>query len=231
MSKKTISSIVVLLLCSVFSWAQDTVEQDTKAMSAIAKQWTGKTIRVTTSHPNAPIHDYANALCSQFMNYSPCAAMVDYLKKPGQYTWEEKHYIVDDAPRNGYIQCDMGGQCDYKAEVCYWRRPNGHALVAMLMQIGSEGEGVNTVNALLFYDYNPKTRTLSPDLKIKQFFDSFLKKHKNAGTPCIYLPKENKDISVGYVKWDPEEDFLYENYLLKWTGNAFTEKVTGADWE
>ena len=185
-------------------------------MKTIAKQWTANTIRVTSSHPKTPIHDYANALCSQFMDYSPCASMVDYLKKPGEYTWEEKHYLVDDVPRNGYIK---------------WRRPNGHALVAMLMQIGSEGEGVYTVNALLFYDYDPKTRTLTPDLKIKQFVDNFFKKHKKAGTPCIYLPNENKDICVGYVKWDPEEDFLYENYLLKWTGNAFVEKVTNFDWE
>lgn len=229
--KKIIFSIALFLLCAVASWAQNTIENDTEAMKTIAKQWTTKTIRVTTSHPKTPIHDYANALCSQFMNYSPCASMVDYLKKPGEYTWEEKHYLVDDAPSNGYIKCDMGGQCDYMTEICYWRRPNGHALVAMLMQIGSEGEGVYTVNALLFYDYDPKTRMLTPDLKIKQFVDKFLKKHKNAGTPCIYLPKENKDICVGYVKWDPEEDFLYENYLLKWTGNAFVEKVTNVDWE
>ena len=229
--KKSFFTIALSLLCAIASWAQDTTEKDTEAMEAIAKQWTSQSVRVTITHPKAPIHDYANALCRQFMNYSPCAAMVDYLKKPGDYTWEEKHYIVDDAPRNGYIKCDMGGQCDYLAEVCYWRRPNGHALVAMLMQIGSEGEGVDTKNVLLFYDYNPKTRMLTPDLKIKQFVDNFLKKHTNAGTPCFSLPKENKDISIGYVKWDPEEDFLYENYLLQWTGNAFVAKPTNFDWE
>ena len=101
--------------------------------------------------------------------------MMDYLKKPGDYSWEEKHYYSEDLPRNGYIKCDMGGQFDYLTEMCYWRRPNEHQLVGVLMQIGHEGEACDAL--ILFYDFDPKTQVMSPDTTIHQTVMKIVNNH------------------------------------------------------
>lgn len=212
---------IVILLCSSVSWAQSEIEENIPILNDIASRWTQKNIPVTVTHKGKPVHDYAQAICAQFSDYLPNAYMVDYLSSPGNYTYEEKHYLVEDDPRHGFIKIDGGGQFDFMTEVCYWKRKNGHALVAVLLQIGHEGEGQYTDAALLFYDFNPKTHMLTPDMLVKRDVDTILARHD--GKPNFELPKEDKDISLSYTKWDPEEDFIFEDYTLKWTGNSFRE--------
>ena len=40
------------------------------------------------------------------------------------------------------------------------------------------------------------------------------------------LPRQGKDISVCAVYWDPEEDFIYTDYKLRWDGNGFNGAVS-----
>ena len=86
-----------------------------------------------------------------------------YLKNPANYNVQKDNYLMEDAPRNGYIRCNMPGQFDYLTELCYWKRANGHSLVGVLLQMGHEGEGTVTDYAMLFYDYNPSTRIMTPE--------------------------------------------------------------------
>ena len=214
------------MLLTLGAWSQveyepAELENPEKEIFLIEKQWTQKTLTVENAFPKAMVRNFAKAFCQQYQGYIPNLALVDYLKKPGNYTLEEKHYQVDDAPRNGFIKADMAWQFDFMTEVCYWRRSNGHSLVGILMQMGHEGERAD--NALLFYDYNPTTRVMTPDLKVYQTAKNIIARHK--GTPIMWLPKEGKNIDVECVQWigSDDEDFRYDMFQLEWTGNSFKE--------
>lgn len=224
MKKKIILLAMTCLAIMTTAWGQvdASSERDTNPeqyIFAIRDVWADHPIRVESIDPNARIRSFAKAFCSMYQDYRPNEAMTDYLKKPEDYSYEEKHYLMDDAPHNGYIMCDMGGQFDYKTEMCYWRRPNGHQLVGVLMQVGHEGEVCDAV--LLFYDFDPKTLLMTPDTKIYNSCVAITSKHK--GSPWFELPKEGKDITVTAVRWTPEDDFVYDGFILKWTGSSFVE--------
>ena len=224
MKKKIILLAMTCLAIMTTAWGQvdASSERDINPeqyIFAIRDVWADHSIQVENIDPNARIHSFAKAFCSMYQEYRPNEAMVDYLKMPGEYTYEEKYYLIEDDPSHGYIKCDMGGQFDYMTEMCYWRRPNGHQLVGVLMQVGHEGEQCDAV--LLFYDFDPKTQMMSPDLAIYEFVIAIVGKHK--GDAFFYLPKEGKDIDAMTVYWSEIDDFVYDGFRLKWTGNSFVE--------
>lgn len=220
---KTITTVLMLFV-TMLVWGQDnneSIDNDfpEKEVKTIERQWAGKSLQVIITGQKAGIHDFASAFCLQYPKYRPNACLTDYLKRPGDYSWEEKHYFVEDAPRNGFIKCDMGWQCDYTTEMCYWRRTNGHSLVGVLLQVGHEGEGSETDYALLFYDYDPSSRIMKPDMTIYRAVKELVRRH--SGNLSFRLPNEEKDIRVVSVKWNAEDDFDFEEFFLKWTGNSF----------
>ena len=224
MKKKIILLAMTCLAILTTAWGQvdASSERDTNPeqhIFAIRDVWAEHCIQVENIDPNARIHSFAKAFCSMYQEYRPNEAMVDYLKMPGKYSYQEKHYLIEDDPVNGYIQCDMGWQGDYMTEMCYWRRPNGHQLVGVLMQLGHEGEQCDAV--LLFYDFDPKTQLMSPDLAIYESVMAIVGKH--TGNVFFSLPKEGKDIDVMTVYWSEIDDFVYDGFLLKWTRNSFVE--------
>ena len=224
MKNKVILLAMTCLAMITTAWGQveSYSDRDLEAeqyIFAIQKVWADNPIQVENIDPNARIRSFAKAFCSRYQDYRPNEAMMDYLKKPGDYSWEEKHYYSEDLPRNGYIKCDMGGQFDYMTEMCYWRRPNGHQLVGVLMQIGHEGEECDAL--ILFYDFDPKTQVMSPDTTIHQTVMKIVNNH--TGSLFFELPKEGKDIDVTAVRWTMEDDFVYDHFLLKWNGNSFDE--------
>lgn len=224
MKNKVILLTMTCLAMITTAWGQveKLSEKDTIATQRILEIreiWSDNPIQVENDFPNARIRNFAKAFASRYVQYRPNEAMMDYLKKPGDYSREEKHYYSEDLPRNGYIKCDMGGQFDYLTEMCYWRRPNGHQLVGVLMQIGYEGEKCDAV--ILFYDFDPKTQVMSPDTTIHQTVMKIVNNHP--GSLFFELPKEGKDINVTAVRWTMEDDFIYDHFLLKWNGNSFDE--------
>ena len=224
MKKKIILLAMTCLAIMTASFGQvdESSERDANPeqhIFAIRDVWADHPVQVENIDPNTRIRSFAKAFCSMYQEYRPNEAMVDYLKKPGNYTLEEKHYLTEDEPRNGYIKCDMAWQFDYMTEMCYWRRPNGHQLVGVLMQVGHEGEQCDAV--LLFYDFDPKTQLMSPDLAIYESVMTIVGKH--TGNVFFNLPKEGKDIDVMTVYWSEIDDFVYDGFLLKWTGNSFVE--------
>ena len=85
--------------------------------------------------------------------------------------------------------------------------------------MGQEGEQFDAV--LLFYDFDPQTQLMSPDLAIYESVMAIVGKH--TGNAFFSLPKEGKDIDVMTVYWSEIDDFVYDGFLLKWTGNSFVE--------
>ena len=115
MKNKVILLAMTCLAMITTAWGQveSYSDRDLEAeqyIFAIQKVWADNPIQVENIDPNARIRSFAKAFCSRYQDYRPNEAMMDYLKKPGDYSWEEKHYYSEDLPRNGYIKCDMGGQ-------------------------------------------------------------------------------------------------------------------------
>lgn len=233
MEKKTrnnlwkLAMIVALFGVSTTAWAQAfdpwSYENPEGEIYAIEQNWAKTPLKVGNDYPKAMIHNFAKAFCSQYQKYAPNVAITLYLKNRAAYNEQTSDYYMDDAARNGYIKCDMKGQFDYETEMCYWKRANGHSLVGVLLQMGHEGEGTVNDYAMLFYDYNPSTRMMTPDMTIYQTVRDILAKH--TGTPSLKLPKEGKDIVVNYVEFvqTDDADFIWENNTLKWGNNTFKE--------
>ena len=212
--KKHIITIVISLL-SLSALAQGFIDvriEDSGAeMRTIEKRWTTNAIRVNIAHPKALIHDLAQAFCGQYTNYVPNSCAVKFLKNPSAHDPEKNGYHAEVAPRNGFMRCDIGAQFDHKVEMCYWRRPNGHSLVGVLMLAAGEGE--RSFSSLLFYDYDPATHIMTPDVKVCNTVNGILSKHK--GSRFMSLPKEGKDIRVSTVEWSETDDFVYDEFMLK----------------
>ena len=224
-SRKVRILSLLLLLVSTTAWGQEfdvlKYENPEATVKSIGKSWAKTPLKVAkTGNMN---RNFAKAFCSQYPKYAPNAAMLLYLKNTAKYDPNKDHYYVDDAPKNGYIKCDMMAQCDYMTEICYWKRQNGHSLVGVLLQVGHEGEGTKTDYAMLFYDYNPSTGTMTPDTKMYQTVKNIVAKHR--GCANFTLPKEGKDIEVYYIYFThtDEYDFIWEDCRLKWGNNTFKE--------
>lgn len=225
MKKQFLLAALACLVIVTTAWGQEEDMED-KYLNAeqylyeIRDTWADNPIQVLDTFPKAKVRNFAKAFCAMYPKYRPNKAMTDYLRKPGTYTWEEKGYMTEDDPRNGYIMCDMGGQFSYHTAVCYWRRPQGHLLVGVHAMIGNEGERCDAV--LLFYDYDPQTGVMTPDTVVYQTVMDIMGKHE--GSMYIKLPQEGKDIQVSAVRWTPTDDFVYDDFELKWNGNSFSEK-------
>ena len=112
-------------------------------------------------------------------------------------------YLID-VP-HGYLSVDTpfncGADCTISLEICYWHTANGHRLVGLTW--GDRGIG-----CLLFYDYNPQTRLMTPlpEPPIKDFYD-------NPAMLNAHLPRQGKDIHIKPI-WDNPSDPL----TLRWNG-------------
>lgn len=232
MKKHLLLFILACFAMASTTWGQveELSEKDTIATQRILdirEVWADSPLQVENVFPNARVRNFAKAFAGKYLQYRPNVAMIDYLKKPGEYDWSERHYYVEDDPRNGFIKCDIIGQFDYKTELCYWRRPDGHMLVGVLLQVTNEGE--RSTAALLFYDFDPETQVMSPETKVYQTVTDLVGKHQ--GNAYFYLPQEGKDIRASTVYWSETDDFVYDDFLLKWKDNSFVEAKMEEDGE
>ncbi len=103
---------------------------------------------------------------------------------------------------------------------CYWNRKNGHSLVGVFMENGSENSDSET--AFMFYDYDPKTNVMTADKDVyKVVADVAL--DKDFPSYALELPKKGKDIVVNLYSDNGEEGYDITEKLLKWNGDSFTQ--------
>lgn len=117
----------------------------------------------------------------------------------------ESKIIID--RKSGYAGYTCGLCDDFSAFAsCLWRMSNGHTLFAF--QWGHYNAEPYTFTA--FYDYDPQTQTLTPDLKTAQAMD--LRPHAS-----IELPRKGTSITSGATDDYPGES--------KWNGMIFSTKI------
>ena len=137
-------------------------------------------------------------------------AFADYKKNPTLYTNGEGPYIIDFAPKNGYLNIMATVQLELALTAVYWNLPNGNKLFGITINECREGEG-GTEDAicnsmLAFYEYNATKGTMTPRTDIAKKVLSI--------TDYPNLPKEGRDIEY----WDEKTE---SHKKIKWTGNGF----------
>ena len=192
--------MLAVTMLSVMASQAQTWDSLYDAAKGIERSWKSKSLKVGNAYPQAKVHN---------------------LKNIAAYNPYKDEYSINDAPRNGFINSDMGYQVDVCLEVCYWKRNNGHSLVGVLIRVGHELEDVPTYCLPMFYDYDPAKGMMTPDEDVANTVKQLVGKLKS--NPIVYLPKEGKNIEVITSTYDgPEVDgYKWKLRLLKWTGNSF----------
>ena len=116
--------------------------------------------------------------------------------------------VIDQS--NGYVSADNGGGDGDYIEACIWKRKNGHRLFAVHL-----GDPVDPeIDLVCFYDYNPATKTLTPEKsEVNSFKQSFNKDSNNFFT--YSLPREGKNLIVEetFYAWHNPDNILIEPSL------------------
>ena len=189
-------------------------------ISSIREVWKTKTIDVGNNEGKPEIGQFAFAFCEEYPDYEPNAALQEYLSNPKDYNEDNTDFQINDDTNNGYLSSNFLGQFDFRTDCCYWKRKNGHYLVAFWLCEQFEDMEVPE-NLVLFYDYDPETFKLTPE---PQWTELVEKNTASFTTYEVRLPDEGKDIEV--MTYSEAEDDSYEatSFQMIWDGQNFTVK-------
>ena len=176
-------------------------------------------ITVSPKGAKVNIQDFAQAFCSQYDRYEPNKKMLKYLANPKAFNEEAEIYRVESDITNGYIRSFLLTEVGRLTQMCYWNRKNGHSLVGVFMENGSENS--KSENAFMFYDYDPKTNIMTPDLNVYKVVEK-VALDKAFDEYLLELPQKGKDIVVNLYSDDGEDGYDVTEKTLKWTGDTFT---------
>ncbi len=184
----------------------------------IASKWKKTPINVRPKGAKANIQDFAQAFCGQYSTYEPNKKMLKYLADPKAYNKEAEVYDVFSDVSNGYISSSLWTEIDRFTKMCFWNRKNGHSLVGVFIINGFEN---NSESAFMFYDYDPKTSIMTPDLDVCQVVEK-VALDKDFEDYALELPQKGKDIEVKLYSDNGEDGYNITEKTLKWTGDTFT---------
>jgi hypothetical protein len=176
-------------------------------------------ITVSPKGAKANIQDFAQAFCSQYDRFEPNEKILKYIAAPKSYDEHEELYRVESDITNGYIRSMLLTEVARETQMCYWNRKNGHSLVGVFMANGSENS--KSENVFMFYDYDPKTNIMTPDLNVYKVVEK-VALDKAFEEYLLELPREGKDIVVDLYTPNGEDGYDVTEKTLKWTGDTFT---------
>lgn len=198
--------------------------------SDLIEGWKGMGIELPASTKTDNVKDLAIAVCKAWpgLEGSPQKLAVRFSKKQGRYerfnfehpqlpvNSKSNTYAVSDANYgvvvyntvNGwfYVECES----EQKLDAALWKRDNGHKLLIVTLTYESSSCSSQVCMA---YDYDPTTRTLTPDLTVHKRLTQL------EGTLCE-LPRKGKNVGVRSIRNDTKRF-----YYLKWNGNGFSASV------
>ncbi len=221
--KKLVFLLIASLICGAASFltqAQDYDEDEYLChIIKFRKAWARKTINVTpTRDGSIGVKDFARAFASTYrQNGYMTNEILEYFADPTGYIRNYgEDIIVDYKPNNGYFVIQSYGDGD-SFEMCYWNRNNGHKLVGIHWGQEIDCDAFFTV----FYDYDPNTSTLVPEVNLTQKLEqNYGHRSSYEDNPFInvlvHFPVTGKDLTV----------LLYssnQSITLHWDGMTFTE--------
>ncbi len=201
------------------SESADTDENVVIGLYDVTSNWKQTTINVSPKGAKANIQDFAQAFCSQYDRIEPNEKILKYISAPKSYDEGEEIYRVESDITNGYIRSMLLTEVARETQMCYWNRKNGHSLVGVFMVNGSENE--KSENVFMFYDYDPKTNIMTPDMDVYKVVEKVAidKAFDDYG---LVLPQKGKDIVVNLYTDNGEDGCDVTEKTLKWTGDTFT---------
>ena len=201
------------------SESADTDENVEDGLFAMTSNWGKTPITVSPKGGNANIQDFALAFCTQYDGYEPNEKMLKYLANPKAFDEEAEVYHVFSDVSNGYISSELRTEISRFTNMCHWNRKNGHQLVGIFMINGSEN--TTPENVFMFYDYDPKTNIMTPDMDVYKVVEK-VALDKAFDDYALELPQKGKDIVVNLYTDNGEDGCDITEKTLKWTGDTFT---------
>ena len=201
------------------SESADTDENVESGLYDVTSNWKQTPITVSPKGAKVNIQDFAQAFCSQYDRYEPNKKMLKYLANPKAYNEEAEIYRVESDITNGYIRSFLLTEVGRLTQMCYWNRKNGHSLVGVFMENGSENS--KSENVFMFYDHDPKTNIMTPDLNVYKVVEK-VALDKAFDEYLLELPQKGQDIVVNLYSDDGEDGYDVTEKTLKWTGDTFT---------
>ena len=186
-----------------------TLAIDYHSLEEIYDQWKSRNIKVPQGGSNPGIVKLVKAFQDTWHSYN-ISPVLEKAKNPN-FTFEaDEEYgggITVDR-KNGFVSLDNGGSDSGYMEACVWRRDNGHRLFAIVL-----GQPVDPeIEFVCFYDYDPKTFTLSPEAGPEQEFHP-LYKDNHVG---YNLPQKGKDFIISEYDINLQSNI---NHVFSWDGN------------
>ena len=201
------------------SESADTDENVEEGLFTITSNWKQTPITVSPKGAKANIQDLAQAFCSQYDRFDPNEKILKYLAAPKAYDEDAELYRVESDIANGYIKSFLLTEVGRLTNMCYWNRKNGHSLVGVFMENGSESG--KSENVFMFYDYDPKTNIMTPDMDVYKVVEKVALDKAFDGY-ALELPQEGKDIEVKLYTPNEHDSYDVTIKTLKWTGDTFT---------
>ena len=189
-------------------------------LGAITGNWKNTPITVSPKGNKANIEDFALAFCSKYDSYEPNKKMLKYFANPKAFNEDTEVFSVSSDIPNGYISSSQRTEIDRFTKMCYWNRKNGHQLVGVFMINGSENS--KSENAFMFYDFDPKSNVMTPDMDVYKVVEK-VAINKDFADYALDLPQEGKDIIVYLYADNGEDGYDTTEMLLKWNGDSFTQ--------
>lgn len=189
---------------------------------SIRKAWASKPLTGVAAGKTASIEHFAAAFCKQYPDYKPNKMLGEYLKAPAKFNEAKNSTEIADERKNGYLSSYIMADLDWGVECCYWKRANGHKLVAFRLT-ENQMEWDDEERLLAFYDYDPATDTMTPEPALSEKVDETGRQHDFY---FVNLPIEGKDIKMICHNTESKHDYASEvHYLFRWNGNDFQPEL------
>ena len=147
------------ILCSLFSSAALAQERtfESVPLEELDKNWKTKTIDNVINGSLGIMLERFDQTWPTWMVGAVRSTMEKGLDK--EVLDEETALTVTIDSKNGYVSVSDGGTDGAYMSGCYWNRPNGHKLLAVL--VGKPTDPC--IEVLCTYDYDPQKNTLTPE--------------------------------------------------------------------
>ena len=185
--KKTIAA---LILCMAFCTVS---AQRYCSLDEISNGWRRKTITGVQSGNILPLLTAFN----QTWRTEAGTALLKDGRNPSRQ--DDAYHFVVDTP-NGYVSASELGDDGENISACVWKRANGNKLFAVVV---TKHHGLFPQTEAFFYDYNPKTCTLKPEINEITGFEPSFNASYGVDAVNIKLPQHGKAVEI-------------EEYIMGW---------------
>ena len=202
--------------------AQVTEDEDASATDSeianIKKFWQVKSFEVEPGDITPGIQEFALAFCKQYPKFISNKTLSEYLISPKEYNEEKTGYHIDDQTKNGYISSSSMAQYTTASRFCYWKRNDGHRLLAVWLE--EEHENESGQHLIAFYDYDVANDVMKPEPALTELVENAMSDFDDY---AVVLPVEGKNIELnGYTYSDDSAETT--TYQMIWDGQTFKIK-------